>query len=119
MGGGRTCGGRFYCTVERFAGESVFGVAADAWGQSFVGVAKEGAPSFRYTKRDAAGQVVFTSKTYAADASVTSPYLDVLGLGVDRSGAPIVFGVSSGAFVFDDGPHGGNKGNFFALRFDP
>lgn len=109
-------------TFERFAGERVFSVATDAWGQSFTGVSQEGgAPvSLRYTKRDAAGAVVHTSKTYPGPTGVRSPYLQMRGLVVDRSGAPTLFGVFLGPFSFDDGPHGNaSEPSFFAARFAP
>lgn len=106
---------------ERFANERVFGVATDAWGQSFVGLSQEDSPvSLRYTKRDATGTVLHASKTYTADASASAPYLRARGLAVDGSGAPTLFGVFSGPFTFDDGPHGSDTNqSLFAVRFAP
>ncbi|MCP3165140.1 hypothetical protein [Myxococcus qinghaiensis] len=109
-------------TFERFANEWVFGVATDAWGQSFTGVSRESASpvSLRYTKRDAAGAVVHTSRTYTGPVGVRAPYLRVRGIGVDMSGAPTLFGVFSGPFSFDDGPHGNaTEQSSFAVRFAP
>lgn len=107
--------------LERYADERVFGVATDAWGQSFIGVASEHSPlSLRYTKRDAAGAVIFESKKYVPDAGASSPYLAGRGLAVDRSGALSVFGVLRGPFSFEDGPHGASDFlHFFGARFEP
>ncbi|AGC42188.1 hypothetical protein MYSTI_00839 [Myxococcus stipitatus DSM 14675] len=106
---------------ERYPDQRVFGLAADAWGQSFVGLAREASPgSFHYTKRDASGTVVHTSRTQGADTSARSPFLRMRGLAVDASGAPTLLGVSGGPFVFDDGVHGSNDArSCFAVRFAP
>ncbi|WP_342378609.1 hypothetical protein NVS55_04395 [Myxococcus stipitatus] len=106
---------------ERYAGERVFGIAADVSGPSFVGLAREeSTQSFHYTKRDASGTVVHTSRTHVADASARSPFLRMRGLAVDASGAPTLLGVSGGPFVFDDGLHGSNDArSCFAARFVP
>ncbi|QSQ11160.1 hypothetical protein [Myxococcus landrumensis] len=108
---------------ERYADQRVFGMAVDAWGQSFVGLSREEpALSFHYTKRDASGTVVHTSKDQVADASARFPYplLNMRGLAVDASGAPTLLGVTGGPFVFDDGLHGSNEArSCFAVRFAP
>jgi hypothetical protein len=133
FGDGATSSGNFGFTMtldvslanirapERFANERVFAVATDAWGQSFVGVSTESAQlSLRYLKHDAAGERIYTSKKYTPDASASRTSLKALGLEVDKSGAPSVFGLLSGTLSLDDGPHGeGSNLHLFALRFAP
>lgn len=107
---------------DRFADGRVFGVATDVWGQSFVGVARQTNPAvfFRYMKRDADGNVVWSSKEYGAEDGSVFAELDAFGFGVDKAGWPTVFGVlTGGPFVFDDGPHGGADPHFFAVKFEP
>ncbi|HZF48069.1 MAG TPA: hypothetical protein VE093_05435 [Polyangiaceae bacterium] len=106
---------------ERFADARVFGVATDVWGQSFVGVATEGdMQSFRYTKRDATGQVVWESKTYALAAGANPSSLLALGLETDKSGALTVFGAHKGPITFGDSVYGeDNEPRLFLARFAP
>jgi hypothetical protein len=110
-------------TLERFPGETVFGVDVDAWGQSFVGVYGGTASKaiFRYTKRDASGAIVFTSKSVVPDSETGSSLMEAFGLGVDGSGSLTVFGDLKGTFTFPDGVARGQDGDqhFFAARFDP